>query len=122
MKEFYTRSITATAYAIVLLLPLFYNEYMFYLIGFICSLILVFEFIKLISKYNHKFLSRDSGKSNFILYMTFPLYISLFILSKNQIFEMIFLVVIVLTNIILGFSLLKAKMKKIYFLKVKILK
>ena len=67
MKEFYTRSITATAYAIVLLLPLFYNEYMFYLIGFICSLILVFEFIKLISKYNHKFLSRDSGKSNFIL-------------------------------------------------------
>ena len=109
MKEFYTRSITATAYAIVLLLPLFYNEYMFYLIGFICSLILVFEFIKLISKYNHKFLSRDSGKSNFILYMTFPLYISLFILSKNQIFEMIFLVVIVLTNIILGFSLLKNK-------------
>ena len=109
MKEFYTRSITATAYAIVILLPLFYNEYMFYLVGFICSLILVFEFIKLISKYNHKFLSRDSGKSNFILYMTFPLYISLFILSKNQIFEMIFLVVIVFTNIILGFSLLKNK-------------
>ena len=53
MKEFYTRSITATAYAIVILLPLFYNEYMFYLVGFICSLILVFEFIKLISKYNH---------------------------------------------------------------------
>ena len=105
MKEFYTRSITATAYAIVLLFPLFYNEYMFYLVGFICSLILVFEFIKLISKYNHKFLSRDSGKSNFILYMTFPLYISLFILSKNQIFEMIFLVVIVLTNIILGFMI-----------------
>lgn len=109
MKEFYTRSITATAYAIVILLPLFYNEYMFYLVGFICSLILVFEFIKLISKYNHKFLSRDSGKSNFILYMTFPLYISLFILSKNQIFEMIFLVIIVFTNIILGFSLLKNK-------------
>ena len=109
MKEFYTRSITATAYAIVMLLPLFYNEYMFYLVGFICSLILVFEFIKLISNYNHKFLSRDSGKSNFILYMTFPLYISLFILSKNQIFEMIFLITIVLTNIILGFSLLKNK-------------
>ena len=34
MKEFYTRSITATAYAIVILLPLFYNEYMFYLVGF----------------------------------------------------------------------------------------
>ena len=44
MKEFYTRSITATAYALVLLVPLFYNEFMFYLIGFICSLILVFEF------------------------------------------------------------------------------
>ena len=53
MKEFYTRSITATAYAIVILLPLFYNEYKIYLVGFICSLILVFEFIKLISYYNH---------------------------------------------------------------------
>ena len=85
MKEFYTRSVTAFAYALVLLLPLFYNEYLFYLVGFICSLILVFEFIKLISNYDHRFLSRDSGKSNFILYMTFPLYISLFLLSKNQI-------------------------------------
>ena len=82
MKEFYTRSVTAFAYALVLLLPLFYNEYLFYLVGFICSLILVFEFIKLISNYDHRFLSRDSGKSNFILYMTFPLYISLFLLSK----------------------------------------
>jgi len=82
MKEFYTRSLTAIAYASVLLLPLFYNEYLFYGIGFICSLILVFEFIKLVSNYNHKFLSRDNGKSYFILYMTFPLYISLFILSS----------------------------------------
>ena len=64
MKEFYTRSVTAFAYALVLLLPLFYNEYLFYLVGFICSLILVFEFIKLISNYDHRFLSRDSGKSN----------------------------------------------------------
>ena len=110
MKEFYTRSITATAYALVLLVPLFYNEFMFYLIGFICSLILIFEFIKLISNYNHKFFSRDTGKSNFILYMTFPLYISLFLLSKNQIFEMIFLITIVFTNIILGFSLIKNKL------------
>ena len=117
MKEFYTRSITATAYAIVLLFPLFYNEYMFYSLGFICSLILVFEFIKLISNYNHKFFSRDSGKSNFILYMTFPLYISLFILSKNQIFEIIFLIVIVLTNIILGFSLIKNKLFSFSILK-----
>ena len=93
MKEFYTRSVTAFAYALVLLLPLFYNEYLFYLVGFICSLILVFEFIKLISNYDHRFLSRDSGKSNFILYMTFPLYISLFLLSKNQIFEILFLIV-----------------------------
>jgi len=104
MKEFYTRSITAIAYATVILLPLFYSEYLFYTIGFVCSLILVFEFIKLISNYNHKFFSRDTGKSNFILYMTFPLYISLFILSKNQIFEIAFLIIIVLTNVVLGFS------------------
>ena len=109
MKEFYTRSVTAFAYALVLLLPLFYNEYLFYLVGFICSLILVFEFIKLISNYDHRFLSRDSGKSNFILYMTFPLYISLFLLSKNQIFEILFLIIIVSTNIVLGFSLIKKK-------------
>ena len=117
MKEFYTRSITATAYAIVLLLPLFYNEYVFYFVGFICSLILVFEFIKLVSDYNHKFFSRDTGKSNFILYMTFPLYISLFILSKNQIFEIIFLIIIVFTNIILGFSLIKNKLFSFSILK-----
>ena len=117
MKEFYTRSITATAYAIILLLPLFYNEYIFYFIGFICSLILVFEFIKLVSDYNHKFFSRDTGKSNFILYMTFPLYISLFILSKNQIFEIIFLIIIVSTNIILGFSLIKNKLFSFSILK-----
>ena len=104
------RSITAIAYATVILLPLFYNEYLFYTIGFICSLILVFEFIKLISNYNHKFFSRDTGKSNFILYMTFPLYISLFILSKNQIFEIVFLIIIVLTNVVLGFSLIKNKL------------
>jgi len=110
MKEFYTRSITAIAYATVILLPLFYSEYLFYTIGFICSLILVFEFIKLISNYNHKFFSRDTGKSNFILYMTFPLYISLFILSKNQIFEIVFLIIIVLTNVVLGFSLIKNKL------------
>ena len=117
MKEYYIRSITAIAYAMVLLFPLFYNEYLFYTIGFVCSLILVFEFIKLISKYNHKFLSRDTGKSNFILYMTFPLYISLFILSKNQIFEIITLVVIVLTNIVLGFSLIKHKLFSFSILK-----
>jgi phosphatidate cytidylyltransferase len=110
MKEFYTRSITAIAYATVILLPLFYSEYLFYTIGFVCSLILVFEFIKLISNYNHKFFSRDTGKSNFILYMTFPLYISLFILSKNQIFEIAFLIIIVLTNAVLGFSLIKNKL------------
>lgn len=110
MKEFYTRSITAIAYATVILLPLFYSEYLFYIIGFVCSLILVFEFIKLISNYNHKFFSRDTGKSNFILYMTFPLYISLFILSKNQIFEIVFLIIIVLTNVVLGFSLIKNKL------------
>ena len=110
MKEFYTRSITAIAYATVILLPLFYSEFLFYTIGFVCSLILVFEFIKLISNYNHKFFSRDTGKSNFILYMTFPLYISLFILSKNQIFEIVFLIIIVLTNVVLGFSLIKNKL------------
>ena len=110
MKEFYTRSITAIAYATIILLPLFYSDYLFYTIGFICSLILVFEFIKLISNYNHKFFSRDTGKSNFILYMTFPLYISLFILSKNQIFEIVFLIIIVLTNVVLGFSLIKNKL------------
>ena len=110
MKEFYTRSITAIAYATVILLPLFYSEYLFYTIGFVCSLILVFEFIKLISNYNHKFFSRDTGKSNFILYMTFPLYISLFILSKNQIFEIVFLIIIVLTNVVLVFSLIKNKL------------
>ena len=110
MKEFYIRSITAIAYATVILLPLFYSEYLFYTIGFVCSLILVFEFIKLISNYNHKFFSRDTGKSNFILYMTFPLYISLFILSKNQIFEIVFLIIIVLTNVVLGFSLIKNKL------------
>ncbi|MDA8589212.1 phosphatidate cytidylyltransferase [Flavobacteriaceae bacterium] len=110
MKEFYIRSITAIAYATVILLPLFYSEYLFYIIGFLCSLILVFEFIKLISNYNHKFFSRDTGKSNFILYMTFPLYISLFILSKNQIFEIAFLIIIVLTNVVLGFSLIKNKL------------
>ena len=110
MKEFYTRSLTAIAYASVLLLPLFYNEYLFYGVGFICSLILVFEFIKLVSNYNHKFLSRDNGKSYFILYMTFPLYISLFILSENKIFELIFLSLIVFTNIILGISLIKKKL------------
>jgi hypothetical protein len=46
MKEFYTRSITAIAYATVILLPLFYSEYLFYTIGFICSLILFFQKIK----------------------------------------------------------------------------
>ena len=117
MKEFYTRSVTAFAYALVLLLPLFYNEYLFYLVGFICSLILVFEFIKLISNYDHRFLSRDSGKSNFILYMTFPLYISLFLLSKNQIFEILFLIIIVSTNIVLGFSLIKKKIFSFSILK-----
>jgi phosphatidate cytidylyltransferase len=42
--------------------------------------------------------------------MTFPLYISLFILSKNQIFEIVFLIIIVLTNVVLGFSLIKNKL------------
>jgi phosphatidate cytidylyltransferase len=109
MKEFYTRSFTALAYAIVLLFPLFFNQYLFYIVGFICSLILVFEFIKLVSDYNHKFLSFDSGKSYLILYLTFPLYLSLFILSKYPEFQLVFLIIIVTTNVLLGFSLLKKK-------------
>jgi len=109
MKEFYTRSLTAFTYAIILLFPLFYNQYFFYIVGFICSLILVFEFIKLVSDYNHKFLTSDSGKSYLILYLTFPLYLSLFILSKYTEFQIVFLLVIVITNILLGFSLLKNK-------------
>ena len=109
MKEFYTRSFTALAYAIVLLFPLFFNQYLFYLVGFICSLILVFEFIKLVSDYNHKFFSVDSGKSYLILYLTFPLYLSLFILSKYPEFQLVFLLIIVITNVLLGFSLLKKK-------------
>tara|TARA_B100000497_G_scaffold20456_1_gene24139 strand:+ start:1536 stop:2375 length:840 start_codon:yes stop_codon:yes gene_type:complete len=109
MKEFYTRSLTALTYAIVLLFPLFFNQYMFYLVGFICSLILVFEFIKLVSDYNHKFFSVDSGKSYLILYLTFPLYLSLFILSKYPEFQLVFLLIIVITNVLLGFSLLKKK-------------
>jgi len=109
MKEFYTRSLTALAYVIVLLFPLFFNQYMFYLVGFICSLILVFEFIKLVSDYNHKFFSVDSGKSYLILYLTFPLYLSLFILSKYPEFQLVFLLIIVITNVLLGFSLLKKK-------------
>ena len=117
MKEFYTRSITAIIYASAILFPLFYNEYLFYFIGFICSLVLVFEFIKLITDYNHKFFSIDSGKSNLILYLTFPLYISLFILSKNWEFQILFLLLIVLTNILLGFSLLKNKLFSFSILK-----
>lgn len=109
MKEFYTRLLTSAAYVSVLLIPLFINEYLFYFVGFICSLILVFEFIKLIANYNHKFLSSDSGKSNLILYLTFPLYISLFLLSYNWIFQLFFLALIIITNILLGFSLLKKK-------------
>lgn len=109
MKEFYTRSLTALAYAIVLLFPLFFNQYIFYLVGFICSLILVFEFIKLVSDYNHKFFSVDSGKSYLILYLTFPLYLSLFILSKYPELQLVFLLIIVITNVLLGFSLLKKK-------------
>ena len=109
MKEFYTRSLTALAYAIILLFPLFFNQYLFYLVGFICSLILVFEFIKLVSDYNHKFFSVDSGKSYLILYLTFPLYLSLFILSKYPEFQLVFLLIIVITNVLLGFSLLKKK-------------
>ena len=117
MKEFYTRSLTAIAYAAVLLFSLFYNQYLFYFVGFICSLILVFEFIKLITNYNHKFLTIDSGKSNLILYLTFPLYIFLFLLSKNSIFQLVFLLIIILTNIILGFSLLKKKLFSFSILK-----
>jgi len=117
MKEFYTRSLTAIAYAAVLLFSLFYNQYLFYFVGFICSLILVFEFIKLITDYNHKFLSIDSGKSNLILYLTFPLYIFLFLLSKNSTFQLFFLLIIILTNIILGFSLLKKKLFSFSILK-----
>jgi len=117
MKEFYTRSLTAIAYAAVLLFSLFYNQYLFYFVGFICSLILVFEFIKLITDYNHKFLSIDSGKSNLILYLTFPLYIFLFLLSKNSTFQLVFLLIIILTNIILGFSLLKKKLFSFSILK-----
>ena len=117
MKEFYTRSLTALAYAIVLLFPLFYNQYLFYIVGFLCSLVLVFEFIKLISNYNHKFLSSDSGKSYLILYLTFPLYLSLFVLSKYSEFQLGFLIVIVSTNIILGFSLLKKKLFSFSILK-----
>ena len=117
MKEFYTRSLTAIAYAAVLLFSLFYNQYLFYFVGFICSLILVFEFIKLITNYNHKFLTIDSGKSNLILYLTFPLYIFLFLLSKNSTFQLVFLLIIILTNIILGFSLLKKKLFSFSILK-----
>ena len=117
MKEFYTRSLTAIAYAAVLLFSLFYNQYLFYFVGFICSLILVFEFIKLITDYNHNFLSIDSGKSNLILYLTFPLYIFLFLLSKNSTFQLVFLLIIILTNIILGFSLLKKKLFSFSILK-----
>lgn len=117
MKEFYTRSYTALAYAIFLLFPLFYNQYLFYTAGFICSLILVFEFIKLVSDYNHKFFSLDSGKSYLILYLTFPLYLSLFILSKYSEFQLGFLILIVITNILLGFSLLKKKLFSFSILK-----
>ena len=117
MKEFYTRSVTAFTYALVLLFSLFYNQYLFFSIGFICSLILVFEFIKLVSDYNHKFLSSDSGKSYLILYLTFPLYLSLFILSKYPEFQIGFLIIIVITNILLGFSLLKKKLFSFSILK-----
>jgi len=121
MKEFYTRSLTALAYATVLLFPLFYNQYLFYIVGFLCSLVLVFEFIKLISNYNHKFLSSDSGKSYLILYLTFPLYLSLFVLSKYSEFQLGFLIVIVSTNIILGFSLLKKKLFSFSILKNRVI-
>ena len=117
MKEFYIRSLTSAAYAGILLLPLFINEYLFYFVGFICSLILVFEFIKLISNYNHKFLSSDTGKTNLILYLTFPLYISLFLLSYNWVFQLFFLIIIIMTNILLGFSLLKKKIFSFSILK-----
>ncbi len=117
MKEFYTRSLTAIAYATVLLFSLFINEYFFYFVGFVCSLILVFEFIKLIANYNHKFLSSDTGKSNLILYLTFPLYISLFLLSYNWVFQLFFLIIIIITNILLGVSLLKKKLFSFSILK-----
>ena len=117
MKEFYIRSLTSAAYASILLLPLFINEYLFYFVGFICSLILVFEFIKLISNYKHKFLSSDTGKTNLILYLTFPLYISLFLLSYNWVFQLFFLIIIIMTNILLGFSLLKKKIFSFSILK-----
>ena len=68
-------------------------------------------------KINHKFLSIDSGKSNLILYLTFPLYIFLFLLSKNSTFQLVFLLIIILTNIILGFSLLKKKLFSFSILK-----
>ena len=117
MKEFYVRTLTSAAYASILLLPLFINEYLFYFVGFICSLILVFEFIKLISNYKHKFLSSDTGKTNLILYLTFPLYISLFLLSYNWVFQLFFLIIIIMTNILLGFSLLKKKIFSFSILK-----
>mgnify|MGYP003972396297 CR=1 FL=1 len=117
MKEFYTRSLTAIAYATVLLFSLFINEFFFYFVGFVCSLILVFEFIKLIANYNHKFLSSDTGKSNLILYLTFPLYISLFLLSYNWVFQLFFLIIIIITNILLGVSLLKKKLFSFSILK-----
>lgn len=109
MKDFYIRSLTAITYACVLIFPLFLNEILFYLVGFICSMILVFEFIRLVSSYNHKFFSSDTGKSNLILYLTFPLYISLFILTYDWIFQFFFVTTISITNVLLGFSLLKKK-------------
>ena len=109
MKDFYIRSLTAITYACVLIFPLFLNEILFYLVGFICSLILVFEFIRLVSNYNHKFFSSDTGKSNLILYLTFPLYISLFILTYNWTFQFFFVIAISITNVLLGFYLLKKK-------------
>ena len=117
MKDFYIRSLTAFAYACVLIFPLFLNEILFYFIGFICSLILVFEFIRLVSGYNHKFFSSDTGKSNLILYLTFPLYISLFILTYNWTFQFFFVTAISITNVLLGFSLLKKK--RVFFFNIK---
>ena len=109
MKDFYIRSLTAITYACVLIFPLFLNEILFYLVGFICSIILVFEFIRLVSSYNHKFFSSDTGKSNLILYLTFPLYISLFVLTYNWTFQFFFVTAITITNVLLGISLLKKK-------------
>ena len=109
MKGFYIRSLTAVAYASFLIFPLFFNDILFYITGFICSLILVFEFIKLVSNYNHKFFSSDTGKSNLILYITFPLYISLFILTYNWTFQIFFVTSISITNVLLGSSLLQKK-------------